>query len=278
MKLMYITNNPEVAEIVQNSGVDRIFVDMEYIGKADRQGGMNTVQSRHTVADVRKIRQHLPQAEIMVRCNPIHLATEEYCSSKEEIDSAIDAGADILMLPYFKTAEEVRTFVDLVSGRAKTFPLLETPEAVACIDEILAVDGIDEILIGLNDLSLGYGMKFMFQLLADGTVESLCKKFKAKGIPYGFGGIAALGKGMLPAERIIAEHYRLGSTCAILSRSFCNTSVITDLKEIENIFNDGLKEIRAFEKKCENGEIDFADNQQKLKQAVNNIVANMENK
>lgn len=58
--------------------------------------------------------------------------------------------------------------------------LLETPEAVEIIDEILQLKGIDYIHIGLNDLSLGYGMKFMFQLLADGTVERLCTKFREK--------------------------------------------------------------------------------------------------
>ena len=35
--------------------------------------------------------------------NPIHEKTDEYNSSKEEIDEAIEAGADLLMLPYFKT-------------------------------------------------------------------------------------------------------------------------------------------------------------------------------
>ena len=52
--------------------------------------------------------------------------------------------------------------------------------AVERIDEILALDGIDEVHIGLNDLSLGYGMKFMFELLTDGTVERLCLKFRAE--------------------------------------------------------------------------------------------------
>ena len=31
LKLMYITNKPEIAQIAESSGVDRIFVDMEYI-------------------------------------------------------------------------------------------------------------------------------------------------------------------------------------------------------------------------------------------------------
>ena len=180
------------------------------------------------------------------------------------------------MLPYFKTVEEVRTFMDLVDGRAKTLPLVETPEAVACIDEILEIDGIDEIFVGLNDLSLGYGMKFMFQLLIDGTVERLCEKFKAKGISYGFGGIAALGKGMLPAERVITEHYRLGSTCAILSRSFCNTNAITDLDEVCRIFDVDLKAIRAWEKQCADGEVDFIENRKEVEVAVNKIVKGLE--
>ena len=275
LKLMYITNRAEIAEIVENAGVERIFIDMEYIGKSDRQGGMDTVQCHHTVEDIRTLKQCVSKAQLMVRCNPIHEATSGYCSSKEEIDAVIEAGADILMLPYFKTVDEVREFIRLVDGRAKTLPLVETPEAVAYIDEILKVEGIDEIFIGLNDLSLGYGMKFMFQLLVDGTVERLCEKFKAKGIPYGFGGIAALGKGMLPAERVIAEHYRLGSTCAILSRSFCNTNVITDLEEVCHIFDGGLRAIRAWEKQCANGEVDFIENREEVEIAVRKIIANI---
>ena len=226
LKLMYITNRPEIAQIAESAGVDRIFVDMEYIGKSDRQGGMDTVQSHHTLEDVNIISKSIKKADLLVRVNPIHEATNQYTSSKEEIDGAITNGADIVMLPFFKTINEVEKFIGYVNGRAKTMLLLETPEAVEIIDDILNLEGIDEIFIGLNDLSLGYGKKFMFELLADGTVEDLCYKFKKKGIPYGFGGIAALGKGMLPAEKIITEHYRLGWTCVILSRSFWNVDKI----------------------------------------------------
>ena len=45
LKLMYITNNPEVAEIAQNYGVDRIWIDMEYKGKDERQKGLDTVKN-----------------------------------------------------------------------------------------------------------------------------------------------------------------------------------------------------------------------------------------
>lgn len=263
---MYITNRADVALIAESVGVDRIFIDMEYIGKSDRQGGMDTVQSRHTVDDVKRIRSAITKSDIMVRVNPIH------DGSREEIDAVIDAGADIIMLPYFKTAKEVKTFVDFVGERAKTLPLVETPEAVAVIDEILEIDGIDEIFVGLNDLSLGYGKKFMFELLADGTVEKLCLKFKQRGIPYGFGGLASLNGGMLPGSKVLTEHYRLGSTCVILSRSFCNIGLISDIEKIQKVFEVGVAEIREFEHKCVSGQVNFAENKKEVKAAVSQIL------
>lgn len=262
LKLMYITNRPEIACIAQDAGVDRIFVDMEYIGKSDRQGGMNTVQCHHTAEDVAGLRKHICRSELMVRVNPIHDATSKYSSSEEEIDAVIRAGADVVMLPFFKTAAEVKRFIDAVDGRATVFLLVETPEAADCIDEILSLDGIDEIHIGINDMSLALGKRFMFELLADGRVERICQKCRDKGIPYGFGGIAALGKGMLPCEHVIMEHYRLGSERAILSRSFCNCDIVTDLDEIKRIFDQGLKEIRDYEAYCAAHPEEWEDNRQ----------------
>lgn len=251
LKMMYITKDPEIARIAEEAGVDRIWVDLEYIGKALRQGGLDTVQSHHTIEDIKVIHAAINRAELQVRVNPIHEATGEYGDSRSEIDDAIAAGADRLMLPYFKTVEEVETFLDLVDGRVRNNLLLETPEAVERIDEILALPGIDEIHIGLNDLSLGYGKPFLFDLLADGTVERLCLKFREAGIPYGFGGVASLGRGLLPAEYVIREHYRLGSTRVILSRSFCNRELNADLDEGRIAFTSRMRQIRAFERECE---------------------------
>lgn len=271
LKLMYITDQPEIAQIAESAGVDRIFVDLEYIGKSDRQGGLDTVQSHHTIDDVKKIKNSINSADLLVRVNPIHDATDEYCSSMDEIDQVIDNGADILMLPYFKNECDVEKFVRMVNGRAKTIPLVETPEAVDSIDKILKIDGIDEIFIGLNDLSLGYNKKFMFELLSDGTVEYLCQKFKKRNIPYGFGGIASLGKGLLPSEYIIKEHYRLGSTCSILSRSFCNISHIKHMGVISSTFVNGIREIREFEKECDKHMRFFTDNKKLVDSIVKSI-------
>ena len=278
LNLMYITNNPDVARIAEKSGVDRIFVDMEFIGKDLRQGGLDTVQNHHTIEDIRCIKQVLSKAKVLVRINPIHRNFEGYFDSKEEIDAAIDAGADILMLPFFRTVKEVEEFIAYVDGRAQTCLLLETPEAANLIDEILNVQGIDMVHIGLNDMHLAMGMTFMFELLANGTVDALAEKIKARGIPFGFGGVANLHGGALPGSYVLKEHYRIGSSMVILGRSFCNTNIITDKDEIIKIFNSGISEIRELETEIQNV-VDYFDiNHKNVVEAVNKIVQEKKNK
>lgn len=245
MKLMYITNRLDVALIAEKYGVDRIWIDLETLGKEDRQKGMNTVKSQHTIEDIKKIKPILTKSEMLVRVNPWNE------NSEKEINDVISAGADLIMLPMWKSVAEVINFLSVVDGRCKTTLLLETKEAVECFAEVLENGGMDEIHIGLNDLHLSYGMNFMFELLADGTVERLAGMIREKGIPFGFGGIAKLGDGLLPAEKVIMEHYRLGSTRAILSRTFCDNVTIESIEEIENVFKENMKLLRVFEKSVE---------------------------
>lgn len=278
LNLMYITNKPAVAKIAEEVGVDWIFIDMEFIGKDSRQGGLDTVQNHHTVKDVANIKAAVKKAKVLVRVNPIHEALPDYPSSKEEIDAAINAGADIVMLPFYKTVKDVRQFIQYVGGRAKTCLLLETAEAAILLDETLKVPGIDMIHLGLNDLHLELGMKFMFQLLSDGVVEQLGNKIKAAGIPFGFGGIARLDSGMLPGADVLKEHVRLGSSMVIVSRSFCNTDVITDLDEVRRIFTEGIKAIRDLEAEAQAAANYFVKNRQEVEKAVETIVENIEKK
>lgn len=279
LTLMYITNNPITAQIAQEAGVDRIWIDMEYIGKDERQGGMDTVKNHHTIDDIKKMRPIVTNAELMVRVNPLHTATDDYYGSEDEINQSIEAGADVIMLPMFKIADDVKRFVSYVDGRAKVQLLVETAEAAAKIDSILEVPGVDEIHIGLNDLHLAMHKAFMFELICDDTVASLCKKIKAKGIKYGFGGIARVGYGMLPAEYIIAEHYHLGSTAAILSRGFCDANIVKDPMEIEAIFVKGVRNIRLKEHEvAQYSEEQYLKNLDIIREKVSVIAANKKGK
>ena len=267
LMVFYITNRPEVALIAEKYGVNRIWIDLESLDKEKRQKDMNTVKSHHNVSDIAIIKPLLTKAELLVRVN------SWYEDSKDEIEAVIAAGADIIMLPYWKTPEEVKKFVETINGRCKTTLLLETKEAVDCIDEVLEMGGFDEIHIGLNDLHISYNMTFIFELLANGTVEMLCNKFKNAGIPYGFGGIAKLGDGLLPAEKIIMEHYRLGSSRVILSRTFCDNTKIENTEEIDKIFRQNIRTLREYEMSIADvTQEEFLKNKIRVAKAVDEIV------
>lgn len=181
------------------------------------------------------------------------------------------------MLPMWHTADDLRRLVSMVNGRAKVMPLLETDTAADNLPEALAILGIDQMHIGLNDLHLCYHQRFMFQLLTDGTVDRLCAELHEANIPYGFGGVGRPGSGTLPAECILAEHYRLGSQYVILSRSFCNTEKTTDLDEIRRIFTEGVADIRRVSGTAPRGRRrQFEENHRRVCTCVDKIVRGMD--
>lgn len=262
MKFFYITNDIEIAKIASRSGVDRIFIDLEYIGKEERQKNLDTVKSKHTLEDVQKIRKNI-DGEILVRVNPIH-GNSEY-----EISKAIEYGADYVMLPMFKTKKEVDAFIKYVNGDAKTILLFEHIEALKNIDDILLIDGIDEAYIGLNDLHLSMKATFMFELLSMDIVKHACNKFKKKSIPYGIGGIASLGEGLIPAELILTEFYNLGATRTILSRSFIKSEEVKN----EFLFKSKVEDVRQLEKELSNKDRHYFDeNRMILNKKIEKIV------
>ena len=168
----------------------------------------------HSVEDIAEVKSVLDQAELLVRLNPLNPATHG------EIEEAIASGADVLMLPMYRTGKEVAEFVKMVDGRAKVIPLLETSSAVQSIKEVVKIRGVSEIYIGLNDLHLDMGLRFMFEPLANGLVDELAEIIKNAGLPFGFGGVARVGEGIIPGELVLGEHLRLGSSSVILSRTF----------------------------------------------------------
>ncbi len=270
----FITNIPELAQYAVSCGVSRIFVDMEYIGKEERQGHLNTHKAQHTLDDVRAIRRAAPETELLVRINPF------YDGTASEIDGAIREGADIIMLPMFKRAVEVQEVIRIINSRAKLCLLLETPQAMVRLDEILKLkSGIDEIHIGLNDMHLGLGLDFMFEVLTGGLVEFMVEKIKKAGIRFGFGGIARIGDGTVPAELILGEHVRLGSEMVMLSRTFHqNLKSVEELEERINLareiekLNESLNYFRA----QTNGEL--LKNKDNLINAVRELVVVVDEK
>ncbi len=266
LNLLYITNNDLLAKCSIDAGVDYVFIDMEYLGKDERQKNVDSVKNHHTVEDVKRIRGCVPNGHLLVRVNPIHQ------NSNAEIKQVIKYGADVVMLPMFKTAKEAKSFIKMVNKKAKVCLLLETKEAVENLSEILNLKGIDIIHIGLNDLHLSYGMRHMFEPFATGLIESIVHKIRLKGIQFGIGGIARLGKGDISSKIVIAEHFRLGSSFAILSRSFFREKDF-DVQKDETLFAKLVNEIRNYEDELNTKNKDFFEqNKEDMIKAIKTII------
>ena len=234
--LLQVTNDPAVARRCDTLDGVRVFLDLESNGKAERQAGRNTFISTHSMSDVAPVKAQLSRAKLMVRVNPLHDGTAG------ELDAVLAQGADLVMLPMFRTAAELAAFSRLVAGRAPIVPLLETADALACVDEWITTPGLFEVFVGLNDLHMSLGCRFMFEPLAQGHVDRVASAARRQGLRFGFGGIARLDEGLLPGRDVLAEHLRLGSQAVILSRTFRGDdpaaaleSGVTALREAEQL-------------------------------------------
>lgn len=212
LNCIVITNDTARAALAVKAGVQRIMVDLEYIGKSDRQPAGSLI-SAHSFDDISAVRAVISGASLIVRINPAGETT------RTEIEEAISRGADFIMLPMVTGPDQMALVKAIIAGRAKLIPLIEHIDALNNAEAILNA-GADEAYLGLNDLHLSLGQHFMFEPLADGLVDGFAKACAIRGIAFGFGGVGKMGAGQLPADAIIAEHARLGSTRVIISRAF----------------------------------------------------------
>lgn len=213
------TDDPDTARRADAAGIDRIGVDLDRLGKAERQAGLATWISPHTVPDLERLRPAVLRARLFVRTNPLHHAT------RREVEEALAAGAELLMLPMFRTADDVARFVDLVAGRAGVIGLLETREAVEDVDAVVRVPGLDELHLGINDLALALGLRNRFAVLVSPAAERVARAATAAGLRLGVGGIGRVADARLPIapDLVYAQYPRLGATGALVARSFLAT-------------------------------------------------------
>lgn len=212
-----MTDDAELAGAADEAGVDRVGLDLERLGKHERQGAHPQLRiSDHRVEQLPSVRARLKQAQAFARLNPLNP------DSAGEIERALDAGADVLMLPYFHTVAEIETFVRLVRGRAFVSLLLETAAAADDVAAIARVRGVGEIVVGLNDLTLDLGFSNQFTLLVSSVLERLADQVRAAGLPFGFGGLADPANDGLPVppSLVYAQYPRLGATRAFVARRF----------------------------------------------------------
>ena len=198
------------------AGVQRIGADLEHLGKTERQAGRSTWLSPHSLDDLRAVGGVLARALLFVRINPLHAGT------RDEIESVLACGAAVVMAPMVASAAQAADFTGLVARRARTVVLIETRAGVDSLPAIAAVPDLDEIHIGLNELSLSLELPNRWSVLAGDLVKDAATCAHAAGRSFGFGGIGCVHDNRLPipSDLIYAEYARTGATRALLARSF----------------------------------------------------------
>ena len=270
LDLLSITVNPDYARRIWAHPGHTVFVDLEITGKRRRQAARDTVINVHSMDDAARLAALPGRGPLLVRTNaPAHGAADEAVALAR-------LGVDRIMLPMFRTREEVDPVVealDAVRGdlgpAAPTLTLLvETDAAVRGLETIVAPqpDWVDTVYLGLNDLSLDRGTGFLFAPVASGEVAELSARAKALGRRFGFGGVGMPDtEGPIPAAWILAEHVRVGSDAVILSRAF---HAHVDPDDPESL-SSGIERVRRWEARWqEAGEDELQATHRRLAEAI----------
>jgi 2-keto-3-deoxy-L-rhamnonate aldolase RhmA len=200
--LMSIKTNTtnEMAMLVKMAGIHACFIDME-----------------HSSLNLGELSQFI------LACNFVGVSPVVRIPSKSHwhVSRVLDAGAAAIVIPHVETVEEVRglaeaakyapigkrgcanmqpilnfqqvptlTQNELLNRETMLIPMIETPGAVELVDEFLAVEGVDGILIGSNDLCCDMGIPGKYDDPAyQAAVTKIVLAGKKAGKPIGIGGI-----------------------------------------------------------------------------------------
>jgi 2-keto-3-deoxy-L-rhamnonate aldolase RhmA len=218
--LFLFTVSPSLARDVVLAGAAGVIVDWERRGKARRQEGQDTQINEDTPQDLERVRA-ATDGRVLCRVNGYGPWTAG------EVEAAVARGADELLLPMVRTADEVDRVLDVVAGRCGVGVLVETQDAVAAVDA-LASRALSRLYVGLNDLRIDRGSQRLFAPLVDGTVDRVRARVE---VPFGVAGLTRPDAGRpVPSRLLAGELARLGADFTFLRRSFLADTAGRDLQ------------------------------------------------
>jgi 2-keto-3-deoxy-L-rhamnonate aldolase RhmA len=194
----FITN--EVAMMTKMAGIDGMFIDME-----------------HSILTIRDV------AQLVTACNYVGVSPIVRIPSKAHwhLSRVLDAGAAAVVIPHCETVQQVKDIVkdskygplgvrgcannqpilkfqnvptllqnELLNRDTMVIPMIETPGAVELADEFFAIDGVDGVLVGSNDLCTDLGIPGQYDNpVYLKAVEKVIDAGVKAGKPIGIGGI-----------------------------------------------------------------------------------------
>lgn len=236
LDLILFTTDVDFALQAEAAGIDGIMVDWETLDKPERQRGYATQINRDTPEDVGALSSRLG-IPVWVRINRLGDDTGR------EIDVALEHGAVGLMLPMAAHPRDVEQFLTLVDGRARTLVQIETQPLVDHCAELRALPW-DAAYIGLNDLMISRRSTWIWEAVADGTVETIFETLHDRQV--GFGGVTVVGGGEpMRFVSLLREMARLGCGMSFLRRTFWKEvpgrDVAAEIRAVRAVWDAALR-------------------------------------
>ncbi|MTW22760.1 hypothetical protein [Allochromatium palmeri] len=196
LELVLFENDAASARRHMAWGISSFMIDWEVMGKDFRQLGFDTEIRPGTVEDLKGIAS-LPGARAWCRINRYGSHTAS------EVGMALDAGAQVILLPMVSELSKVASFVEMIDHRCETGLMIETMEGAALAPQLRGFP-IDLVFFGLNDFAISRGGGSIFRALADGAVERVRRAIPE--IRFGVGGLTDLRRGYpIPSTRLLSE-------------------------------------------------------------------------
>ena len=254
-ELFLFTSDPACAQTFTEAGGSGVIVDWEVRDKRRRQAGAGTEISGEIFEDLRSVRGSCA-GTLICRVNAV------WDGTAEEVDRAVDAGVDEVLLPMVRNVDEVEEVLSVAAGRCRVGILVETEDAVRTARELAKLP-LARAFVGLNDLAIDRGLKNIFLSLVDGTVERARECFD---VPFAVAGLTLPDRGHpIPCRLLIAEMVRLDCSFGILRRSFRRDTDGMDMGE-------AIREIeRGVEETCRLGGEELESAHQRLKSLVGSL-------
>jgi len=229
MILSLISNKPNEIKIALDAGIQRVMIDLEKETKIDRQKGKGLFLTDHTINDLITCTSSTNCNCVVVRINSIHEHT------KAEIDAICNnSNVQYIMLPYFKSMQEIDIFLKHLPSSVKSILLFENYQSIALAQNIIDNFKIDEAFIGLNDLALSLKYNSIFKIFEEPTIYRTLEMFKNAGIPFGLGGVGNMLLKNLPIQPDLFFLFQLCLGCerGLLSRNFRSIFSMDNWQEI----------------------------------------------
>lgn len=226
--LVLFSTRPEFILPAVKAGIGAVLVDWENRGKEQRQASADTQINYDTIEDLRGVAAGT-DVPVICRINRREAATDQEAGRAagpgldtrplpvEEIEQAIEAGADEVLLPMVRRVEEVELALDQAGGRCGVGIMIETMAAVERAEELARLP-LARAYVGLNDLAIERNSQNIFIPLVDGLLEHVRRPFR---LPFGFGGLTLPDRGFpVPCRLLIGEMARLDCDFSCVRRSF----------------------------------------------------------